>query len=103
MVVAWLGLYFVSAKHPLAAHKVILVVPNLAQECYVHHTDPYTYYIGRTWSHIRSHLRYLTSYVLHDASLSIIEVLCIDRPYYGVSYSSYQVSIVQQTKKLTSI
>ena len=37
---------------------------------------------------IRSHLRYLTctSHVWHDASLSIIEVMCIDRTYYGVSY-----------------
>ena len=38
MVVAWLGLYFVSAKHSLAAHKVMLVV------------------------YILSHLRYLTSH-----------------------------------------
>ena len=92
MVVAWLGLHFVCAKHSLAAHKVRLVVPNLAQECHVHHTDLYTNYIGHTRSHIRSH--FLTSRILHDASLSIIEVMRIDRTYYGVSYPSYQVSMV---------
>ena len=41
MVVAWFGLYFVSAKCSLAAHKVRLVVPNLAQERHAHHTDLY--------------------------------------------------------------
>ena len=44
-VVAWLGLYFVSATSTLAADEVILVVPNLAQECHVHHMEPYTNYI----------------------------------------------------------
>ena len=96
MVVVWLGLYFVSTKHSLVAHKVKLVVPNLAQECCVQHTDPYT--IGRTQSHLRSHLLYLMSHVLHVASLSIIEVMCIKRAYYGVSYPSYQLSMVQQTQ-----
>ena len=91
MVVAWLGLYFASAKRSLAAHKVRLVVPNLAQECHVHHTNPYTNCIGCTWSHIQSHLHYLTSHILHDA---IIEVMCINRAYYGVSYPSYQVSMM---------
>ena len=67
MVVAWLGLYFVSAKRSLAAYKVRLVVPNLAQECHVHNTDLYTNYIGRIRSHTRSHLCYLTSRILHDA------------------------------------
>ena len=43
-VVAWLGLYFVSATSTLAAHEVILVVPNLAQECHVHHMELYTIY-----------------------------------------------------------
>ena len=56
MVVAWLELYFVSAKRSLAAHKVRLVVPNLAQKCHVHHTDLYTNCIGRIQSHIWSHL-----------------------------------------------
>ena len=90
MVVAWLGLYFVSAKRS----KVRLVVPNLAQEHHVHHMDPYTNCIGHTRSHIQSHLHYLTSRVLHNASLSIIEVMRIDRAYYRVSYQSYQVSMV---------
>ena len=94
MVVAWLRLYFVSAKHSLAAHKVRLVVPNLAQEQHVNHTDPYTNYTGRIRSHTRSHLCYLTSRVLHDASLSIIEIMCINRAYYGVSYPSYHLSMV---------
>ena len=93
MVVVWLGLYFVSAKRSLAAHKVRLIVPNLAQECHVHHTEPYTNCISCTRSHIRSHLCYLMSCVLHDASLSIIEVIRINRAYYGVSYPSYQVSM----------
>ena len=81
MDIAWLGLYFVSAKCSLAVHKVKLVVPNLAQERHVHHTDPYTNYIGCTRSHIRSHLCYLMSHVLHDASLSIIEVMRIDHAF----------------------
>ena len=84
MVLAWFGLYFASAKHSLAAHKVMLVVPNLAQEHHVHHMDPYTNYIGRTWSHTQSHLRYLTSHILHDVSFSIIEVMRIDHAYNGV-------------------
>ena len=42
MVVAWLGLCFVSAKHSLTAHKVMPVVPNLAQDLHVHHTEPHT-------------------------------------------------------------
>ena len=67
MVVAWLALYFVSAKRSLAAHKVMLVVPVLAQECHVHHTEPYTNCIVRT----RSHLRYPMSCVLHDTSLCV--------------------------------
>ena len=92
MVVVWLKLYFASAKRSLAAHKVMFVVPNLAQECHVHHMNPpYTNYIGRTWSHIWSHLRYLTSHILHNTSLSITEVMCIDRTYCGVSYQSYQL------------
>ena len=64
MVVVWLGLYFVSAKHSLAAHKVMLVVHILAQE---RHMKPYTNYIGHTQSHIwnRDHLRYLTSHAFH--------------------------------------
>ena len=95
MVVAWLGLYFASAKCSLAAHKVKLVVPKLAKERHVHHTDPYTNYIGRTRSHIQSHLRYLTSRVL---SLSIIEIMRIDRAYYGVFYPSYQVSMGGHTR-----
>ena len=65
MVVAWLGLYFVSAKHSLAAHKVMLVVHILAQERHVFHTEPYTNYIGHTRSHIWSHLRYPTSHTFH--------------------------------------
>ena len=89
MVAVWLGLYFVSAKRSLAAHNVMLVVPNLAQEHHVHHTEPYTNYIGHTRSHIRSHLHYLTSCVLHDASLSLIEVMHIDHAKYGVAYPPY--------------
>ena len=56
MVVAWLGLYFVSAKCSLAAHKVRFVVPNLAQERHVNHMDLYTNYIGCIQSHTRSHV-----------------------------------------------
>ena len=74
MVVVWLCLYFVSAKHSLAAHKVMLVVLILAQGCHVPHMELYTNYIGRTRSHIWSHLCYLASHILHDALLSIIEV-----------------------------
>ena len=95
MVVVWLGLYFVSAKRSSAVHKVKLAVPNLAQERHVDHVDPYTNNIGHTRSHIQSHLRYLTSRALHDASLStIIEVMHIDCTYYGVSYLSYQLSML---------
>ena len=67
----------------------MLVVPNLAQECHVPHTELYTNYIGCTWNHIQSHLRYPPSHALHDASLSIIEIMCIAHTYYGVSYSNY--------------
>ena len=30
----------------------MLVVLKLAQECHVHHIEPYINYIGRTWIHI---------------------------------------------------
>ena len=66
MVVVWLGLCFVSAKHTLAAHKI------LAQEHHVHHTELYTNYI-----HVGCacrHVCYPMPHALHDASLSIIEV-----------------------------
>ena len=82
-----------SAECSLAAHTVLYVVPNLSQEHHVHHTDPYTNNIGHTRSHIWSHYAF-TSRVLHDASLSIIEVMHIDRAYYGVSYPSYQLSML---------
>ena len=63
MVVAWLGLYFVIVKRSLAAHTVRLVVPDLAKEHHVHHTDPYTNYIGHTRSHIQSFtLSYITRF-----------------------------------------
>ena len=71
MVIAWLGLYFVSAKRSLAAQKVILVVPNLAQECHVHHTDPYTNYIGCTRSHAYTE-SFTLSYVTHFARRIIV-------------------------------
>ena len=85
----WLGLYFVSAKHSLAAHKVMIVVLILTQECHVPHMELYTNYIGHTQSHIWSHLRYPTSHALHDTSLSIIKIMCIDYVHYKVSYPPY--------------
>ena len=79
MVIAGLGPCFVSATYSLAAHKVMLVVPNLIQEHHVHHMDPYTNYIGRTGSHLRRP---------HDVLLSIIEVIHINHAYFGISYPS---------------
>ena len=38
----WLGLYFVSAKHSLAAHMAMLVVLILGQERHVSQPEPYT-------------------------------------------------------------
>ena len=40
------------------------VVPNLAQVRHVYYTDLYTSYIGRTLSHLRSHLRYILHHSL---------------------------------------
>ena len=85
---------FVSAKRSLAAHKVKLVVPNLAQEYHVYHTDLYTNYIGHTQSH---YMESFISCVLHDTSLSIIEAhwqrilqsfLSILLIIYGTMYST---------------
>ena len=93
MVIAWLALYFVSAKLSLAAHKVMLVVPILAQECHVYHTEPHTSCIVRT----RSHLHYIQYHVFctTHCCVSIIEVMCIDRAYYR-SFLSILSSIYGQ-------
>ena len=48
-----------------------------------------------TQIHTNSIANYLTSHILYDASSSNIEVMCINHAYYGVSYPSYQVSMVK--------
>ena len=88
VVHVWLGLYFVSAKYSLAAHKIMLVhvVHILAQERHVFHMEPYTQlHVLYTESYMESFtLSYVTRF-----SLSLIEVMCINHAYYGVSYPSY--------------
>ena len=79
-------------KCSLAAHMVIFVVPILAQECHVYASHGTVYKL--LWLYngviiIWSHLRYLTSRILQEASLSVIEVMSIDHAYFGVSYPCY--------------
>ena len=68
MVVAWLGLYFVIAKHTLAAHKIWpRNAMSITQNCI---PTTYMYNVGCA----RRHVCYPMPHALHDASLSIIEV-----------------------------